>query len=303
KFSFDQVATDTSTLQVDAPGFARWSQSVTASATPAPVSVTLRVAGLQEAISVVGRAGMTLAVPAQTGSRLGLTPLDTPASVSILPGEVVRERGVQSVVDAKAQAVGVTNRSNPGNGGNGLAARGFSDTGSVMQLFDGELMFVGAATVPFPFDPWMVERIEVLGGPASVLYGNGAIGGVVNVVPRRPNPSPAETTVRIGAGSFNTWRGAAGTAGAIGANTWYRLDVSGNRSSGWLTDTTSNTTAFSASVRHQFRPNLALTISEDFGYQRPPEYFGSATVDGTVDRAYRDVNYNVADPNIWYRDN
>ena len=302
-FSFVQIAPGPWTLRVDASGFASWRQTVTASPSPAPLSVTLQVADVREAIRVVGTADTTLATPAATGSRLGLTPLETPASVSILPGDTVRERGTQTVVDAKAQAVGVTNRSNPGNGGNGLAARGFSDTGSVMQLFDGELMFVGAATVPFPFDPWMVERIEVLGGPASVLYGNGAIGGVVNVVPRRPNPSPAETTVRIGAGSFNTWRGAAGTAGAIGANTWYRLDVSGNRSSGWLKDTTSNTTAFSASVRHQFRPNLALTISEDFGYQRPPKYFGSATVDGTVDPAYRDVNYNVSDPNIWYRDN
>src|SRR4030095_4499542 len=121
--------------------------------------------------------------------------------------------------------VGVTNRSNPGNAGVGVAARGFSDTHSVMQLFDGELMFVGAGSVSFPFDPWMVERIEVLGGPASVLYGSGAIGGVVNVVPRRPSLSSKGTTIRVGAGSFNTWRGALGTAGAIGMSTAYRLDV------------------------------------------------------------------------------
>src|SRR4030095_8919618 len=118
--------------------------------------------------------------------------------------------------------VGVTNRSNPGNAGVGVAARGFSDTHSVMQLFDGELMFVGASTVSFPFDPWMVERIEVLGGPASVLYGNGAIGGVVNVVPRKPTRRSRESSVRLAAGSFNTWRGALDTAGPIGTNTTYR---------------------------------------------------------------------------------
>ena len=305
QFSFDRVAPGTATLQVDAPGFARWSQNlaVAASGSPAPVSVTLRVAGLREAVSVVGRAGMTLALPEQTGSRLGLTPLDTPASVFILPGEVVRERGVQSVVDAKAQAVGVTNRSNPGNGGNGLAARGFSDTGSVMQLFDGELMLVGASTVPFPFDPWMVERIEVLGGPASVMFGNGAIGGVVNVVPRKPNLRSRESSIRVAAGSFNTWRGALDTAGPLGTNTTYRLDFSGNRSDGWLKGIPSDTTAFSASLRHLFRPNLSLTLSEDFGYQRPAEYFGSPTINGAVDPSHRDVMYNTADSEIWYRDN
>jgi iron complex outermembrane receptor protein len=257
---------------------------------------------VREAVSVVGIAATTLPMPTQMGSRLGLTPLETPASVFILPGDAIRERGAPTLVDAKARAVGVTMQGNPGNGYNGLAARGFVDTGSVMQLFDGELMLVGASTVTFPFDPWMVERIEVLGGPASVLYGNGAIGGVVNVVPRRPNPSLEETAIRLGAGSFNTWRGALGTAGSIGTSTSYRLDFSGNRSSGWLKGNRSDTTAFSASLRHQFRPNLSVTLAEDFGYQRPGEYFGSPTIDGEVDASRRDVNYNVADSEIWFRD-
>src|SRR6185295_10287296 len=98
----------------------------------------------------------------------------------------------------------------PGNGGSSRFSRGFGGLNSLMKLYDGQQLFVASGTLTFPFDTWSVERIEFLGGPASVMYGNGAIGGVVNVVPRRPNPSPAETTVRIGAGSFNTWRGAAG---------------------------------------------------------------------------------------------
>ena len=302
-FSFDQVAAGTHALQVDAPGFVRWTQNVTASGSPAPLSITLRVAGLREAVSVFGTGATTLAAPAQTGSRLELTPLETPASVFILSGNAVRERGAPTIVDAKARAVGVTIRANPGNGYNGLAVRGFDDTGSVMQLFDGELMLVGASTVTFPFDPWMVERIEVLGGPASVLYGNGAIGGVVNVVPRRPNVSSKETAIRLAAGSFNTWRGAVGTAGQIGTNTSYRFDFSGNRSSGWLEGNRSDSTALSASLRHRLRANLSVTVSEDFGYQRPGEYFGTPTINGDVDASRRDVNYNVADSEIWFRDN
>src|SRR5215471_14103874 len=171
-----------------------------------------------------------------------------------------------------------------------------------MQLFDGSLMLVGASTVTFPFDPWIVDRIEYLAGPASVMYGNGAIGGVVNVVPRRPEPNVKETSVKFGAGSFNTWRGAADTAGSIGANTFYRLDFSANRSSGWLIDTPSDGTAFSASVQHRFSPTLGLTLSEDFGHQRPGNYFGSPTLNGVVDPAHRDINYNVSDSNIWFRD-
>lgn len=300
-FAIDQVAPGTYSVEVEAQGFALWKESVRILVLPRPLNITLKIAGVREAVDVVGAAGMTLAAPAETGSRLGLSPMDTPASVSVLPGESVREHGTANLNDAKARAVGVTMQGNPGNGFNGLASRGFVDSSSVMQLFDGTLMQVGAMTVTFPFDPWMVDRIEVLGGPASVMYGNGAIGGVVNVVPRRPTASKG-TTVRFAGGSFDTWRGAADTSGAIGTKTSYRLDFSANRSGGWLKDTPSDSTAFSASVLHEFSPTLELTVSEDFGYQRPGNYFGSPTVDGVVDRAHRDVNYNVSDSNIWFRD-
>jgi iron complex outermembrane receptor protein len=190
----------------------------------------------------------------------------------------------------------------PGNGCGSVVARGFGGVGSVMQLFDGDQLFVGAGTVTFPFDPWSVERIEVLGGPSSVLYGNGAIGGVVNVVPRKPNPFSRENSIKVGVGSFNTWRGAVDSAGPINASTSYRLDLSGNRSSGWVNGNDSNALALSASVRHQFSPTLSLTVSEDFGHQRPGEYFGSPTFDGVIDESRRDVNYNVSDSDIWYRD-
>jgi len=290
------------TLRVSASGFAQWSQTVTATPSMAPLTIVLKVAGLSESISVIGTVPMTLAMPNATGSRLGLTPLETPASVQVISGEVARERGDQTLQEASTRAVGVTRQGDPGNGGNSVIARGFGGVGSVMQLFDGAQMFVGAGTVTFPFDTWTVERIEVLNGPASVLYGNGAIGGAINVVPRKPNPYGREGAVRAAGGSFNTWRGAVDLAGPITDRTAYRFDVSSNRSSGWVRDNDSRNTAVSASVRHEFTPTLNLTMSEDFGYQQPGEYFGAPTIDGVIDRNRRDVNYNVADADIWYRD-
>jgi iron complex outermembrane recepter protein len=302
-FRFDQLASGAYTLRVEAPGFAIWSQNVTASATGAPLTIALQIAGLNEAISVVGTAPATLETPTLTGTRLGLTPLETPASVSIISGDVVRERGDQSVQEAKTRAVGVTHQGDPGNGGNAVVARGFGGVGSVMQLFDGDQLFVGAGTVTFPFDPWTVERIEVLGGPSSVMFGNGAIGGAVNIVPRKPNPYAREGAVRVGAGSFNTWRGAVDVAGPITSSTSYRFDASSNRSNGWVDDNDSRNVALSTSVRHEFTPTLNLTVSEDFGYQEPGEYFGTPTINGVIDESLRDVNYNVSDSEIWYRDN
>ena len=45
-------------------------------------------------------------------------------------------------------------------------------------------------TVTFPFDTWSTERIEVLRGPASVMYGAGAVGGAINVVSKLPTWVP-----------------------------------------------------------------------------------------------------------------
>jgi iron complex outermembrane receptor protein len=302
-FSFTQLGAVEHTLQVDALGFVRWSQKVTPGTVSAALSVSLRVAGLSETISVVGASLTTVDTPSVSASRLGLTPLDTPASIQILSGDAIRERGDQTVAEAKTRAAGVTQQGDPGNGGGSVVARGFGGVGSVMQLFDGDQLFVGAGTVTFPFDTWTVERIEVLGGPSSVLYGNGSIGGAINVVPRKPNPFSTERSIRIGGGSFNTWRGAVDMAGPIDEKTSYRFDLSGNRSSGWVQDNDSKNMALSASLRRQLSPTLVLTVSEDFGYQRPGEYFGTPTINGAVDESRKDVNYNVGDSEIWYRDN
>src|SRR5690606_38537884 len=107
------------------------------------------------------RPGLNLDVPVATGSRLSLTPLETPASVEIIPAPTIRERGQQSVTEAVTQnATGFTSAASPGNGGTSLATRGFTGHGSVMQLYDGTRLYVGSGTVTFPFDTWSAERIE-----------------------------------------------------------------------------------------------------------------------------------------------
>ncbi|WP_410721662.1 TonB-dependent receptor plug domain-containing protein, partial [Burkholderia sp. SIMBA_048] len=50
------------------------------------------------------------------------------------------------------------------------------------------------------------ERIEVLRGPASVLYGEGAIGGVVNVIPKKPTRGPIESEIQTTVGTHDTQR-------------------------------------------------------------------------------------------------
>jgi len=141
-----------------------------------------------------------------TASRLGLSVREIPASVELIDGDAIRLRGDRSILEAVTRATGVTSVATPGNGGTALSARGFSGQGSVMQLLDGTRLFVGSGTLTFPFDPWTVDRIEVLRGPASVMYGEGAIGGAINIVTKRPDPTRPRYAGEVAAGSFDSFR-------------------------------------------------------------------------------------------------
>ncbi len=63
--------------------------------------------------------------------------------------------------------------------------RGFT-SGAVSLLYDG-VRQTTSSLVSRNLDSWSFERIEVLKGPASVLYGEGALGGTVNLVPKTPS--------------------------------------------------------------------------------------------------------------------
>ncbi|GEP11858.1 TonB-dependent receptor [Methylobacterium gnaphalii] len=248
--------------------------------------------------------GLNLDTPSRSGSRLGLTPLETPASVDIVSGETARIRGQNATLDAVSQnATGITSYGSPGFGIGSFTSRGFAGPNSVQTLYDGTRMYVGAGTVTFPYDTWNVERIEVLRGPASVLYGDGAIGGIVNVVSKQPLFTQ-QTVMRVGGGSQGTARIALDSTGPIGESVAYRLTISGNRSDGWVQPNGDfQNVAISGALLFQATPNLSFTLSHDFGYQEPSNYWGTPLVDGRILPRTRFNNYNVRDARIAWADN
>ena len=166
------------------------------------------------------------------GSRLNLNSLETPASVESLTGAQIRARGDRSVQSAVTRSTGISNTGTPGNGGSAYSARGFVGEGSVMQLYDGVRMYSGAGTVTFPVDDWSVERIDVLRGPASVLYGEGATGAVINVIPKKPFSGEIENHLRVGYGSYDTRQQALDSGGSLTDTLSYRLNINHNQSNG-----------------------------------------------------------------------
>ncbi|KVN30564.1 TonB-dependent receptor [Burkholderia pyrrocinia] len=242
-----------------------------------------------------------LTQPLETGSRLGLASLDTPASVETVTAAAIDARGDRTVLDAVTRATGFTNAAAPGNGGTALGVRGFRGQESVMTLLDGVRLLPAAGTITFPFDTWSVDRIEVLRGPASVLYGEGAIGGVVNVVPKRPQRT-RETTLQAGIGADGAKRLAFDTTGALGPRLSYRFYLSDARANGLAERADTHTTAFGGALKFDVSPRLTLTLDYDYGRQMPATYFGVPAPNGVLDPTLRKINYNVGDATITYYD-
>ncbi|KAA0123903.1 TonB-dependent siderophore receptor [Methylobacterium sp. P1-11] len=283
-----------------------------ASPTAAQEAVTLdelSVAGAGGDPSRLPPNGLNLRTPDRTASRLGLTPLETPGSLDIVSGETARLRGQDTIAEAVTQdATGITTIAAPGNGNGAFTSRGFAGPNSIQQLYDGTRFYVGANTVTFPFDTWNVERIEVLRGPSSVLYGDGAIGGVINVVPKKPVFVPINAA-RAVVGTDGVARLAFDSGGAIGQAEFgdtfaYRLNVSGNRADGWIRpEGDFRNLAVSAALLFRPSADLAFTVSHDLGYQEPARYWGTPLVEGRIPELIRFNNYNVRDAKITWADN
>lgn len=236
-----------------------------------------------------------------TGSNLDLSRFETPASVDAVTREQLERRGDISLLDAITRAPGVSAMPHPGNGGSSVAARGFTDTLSVMRLYDGMRQY-GGAGLTFPFDTWAIERIEVLRGPASVIYGDGAIGAVINVVPKKPTRGAIHSELQADLGTGNSRRFAIGSGGAIDEHWSYRFDASTDRSDGWVERGEYSNRAFSGAVRLDISPRLNVQLGAAKGRQKPMKYFGTPLIDGKPDPVLAEKNYNVADSVIEFDD-
>nr|WP_230381772.1 TonB-dependent receptor [Pseudomonas fulva] len=243
-----------------------------------------------------------LHTPGTSGSRLNLTPLETPASVTSISAEHISGRNNATVQEAVTRTPGITFIGTPGNGGTALSARGFTGHSSTMQLYDGTRLYVGAGTVTFPVDTWAVDRIDVLRGPASVLYGEGATGAVINVVPKKPFDGEVRNHVRLGYGSHDRRQLALDSGGSLSDTLSYRLNLNKLDSNGWVDRGESASVAVSGSVRWQPNDDFSITLSHDYGDQDPQQYFGTPLVNGHYRESLRDHNYNVANAEVHYND-
>jgi iron complex outermembrane receptor protein len=259
-----------------------------------------------EVVEVRGQAiptaGLSLDAGASAASRLGLSILDIPASVSIIDREAMAVKGDFSSLSAITRATGFAANASPGDGGSGTSVRGFNGHSAIVNTYDGTRLYVGSGTVSFPADTWTVDRIEVLRGPGSVINGVGAIGATVNYVTKKPFFDEFKNEVDLTAGSDALQRYAVDSGGQINDQTAYRLAAVYHKSDGYVDRDDQERKAILGSV--QFNPNedLQLLLSVDYADTEASTYFGTPLVNGEVPNNIRNNNYNVADSLVEYED-
>ena len=123
-----------------------------------------------------------------------LQPSLLPVLTEQVPGLFVTSRGVMGYGVSDGAAGGISLRGL--SGGNGR----------LMVLIDGHPQYAGIFGHPISdsYQSLLADRVEVLRGPASVLYGSNAMGGVVNIVTRKMHEDGVKTDLHAGYGSYNT---------------------------------------------------------------------------------------------------
>jgi iron complex outermembrane receptor protein len=243
--------------------------------TPAPEVPDLEL----EEISVVGERLDSYTRSNATSATRTDTPLrDIPRTIQIIPEQVLEDQGITRVTDAVRNVSSVVQDGGFGSTTDQLNIRGFSTDGIFIDGFRGDGSgFAETANV---------ERIEVLRGPASVLFGNTQPSGIINLVTKQPLDEPSYS-LEVQAGSYGFMRPTVDLTGPLNEDRTmlYRFNGAYERANGFrVFDQGIN--RFFAAPSLAFRLGDATTLNLDFTYrndERPFDRGFLATGRGIVD--------------------
>jgi iron complex outermembrane receptor protein len=226
-------------IEIMKPGFGMYAEDVTLTSAGYSLDASLQIAGITEDVTVRG-----IALNPSIG-RTAVPLKDQPITVNRVTAEQLKTQGINDLVTA-LQFVNNVNAYQQYGVYEHYQFRGFSD---VVQMVDGIRNEGNRVRSQLA----NVESIEVLKGPASVLYGSDSLGATMNVVLKKPSPQPAYDA-SISAGSWNTYRGSFGATGRVGMDRMmYRLDAGAESSDNFRGD---------AWTRVNFTPSLTYRLGQ-----------------------------------------
>lgn len=155
-----------------------------------------------------------VATRSATGTKTDTPILEIPQTINVVTAEQVQTQGARNLTQALRYTPGLnvggfTDRNAIADE---ITSRGFAPT--PLYLDGAYLPYAGSLGGAPQIDPYTLERIEVLKGPSSVLYGQNQPGGIINMVSKRPT-TEQRSQVKLGAGSYDRVNGAFDTSGPI----------------------------------------------------------------------------------------
>jgi len=194
---------------------------VVQAATPVPAVPSRNATTIEQGNGPINGyvAGRSLA-----GTKTNTPLLETPQAISVVGRDQMRDQNARTVVEALRYTAGVSVNSNPNDVRfETIRIRGFEP---VLYL-DGMQLPYGTGLFGRPkVDPFMLERVEVLKGPSSSLYGQIAPGGLINLVSLLP-PSTPIRTVEFQADTFGRGQAAFDVGGPVGPTGEFLYRVTG----------------------------------------------------------------------------
>ncbi|MDL2212433.1 TonB-dependent receptor [Bacteroides sp. OttesenSCG-928-D19] len=151
-----------------------------------------------------------------TGSRTETDVRHLPMTVSVVGRAKIEKQFQPSILPTLAEQVPglfITSRgvmgygvSTGSSGSMSLRGIGGSPTTGLLVLIDGHPQYMGLMGHPMAdaYQSMLAQKVEVVRGPASVLYGSNAMGGVINIVTRKQQTDGVKTNISLGYGSYNT---------------------------------------------------------------------------------------------------
>ena len=138
---------------------------------------------------------MTISVVDRQKIESDMQPSLLPTLSEQVPGLFITSRGIMGYGVSTGAAGGMT-----------LRGVGNSPTTGLLVLIDGHPQYMGLMGHPIAdaYQSMLADRVEVVRGPASVLYGSNAMGGVINIVTRKMQQNGVKTNLHAGYGSYNT---------------------------------------------------------------------------------------------------
>ncbi|MCS2151820.1 ferrichrome porin FhuA [Scandinavium goeteborgense] len=255
------------------------------------ITVTAAPAAPQE--SAWGPAATIAAKHSATATKTD-TPIEkTPQSISVVTREEMDMKQPTTVKQALAYTPSVFSTRGSSTTYDVVTIRGFttSSTVNTNQYLDG-MKLQGNNYSEVSMDPYFLERVEVMRGPTSVLYGNSNPGGIVSMVSKRPTTEPLKE-VQFKMGTNNLWQTGFDFSDAIDDDGVWSYRLTGLGSSQNAQQEMAKSTRYAIAPSFSWRPDDKTDFTFLSNFQSDPDagYYGWLPREGTV-VPYHDANGN-----------